>query len=219
MPGQVITVAQQKGGSGKTTLSVNLAVAFAQMGHKVAVIDSDAQGSLGRWFMTRLEQTGGEPGVDFSTASAWGVAYEVDKYRKTHDVIIIDTPPKIDSDMRPALRSSSLVVVPIAASEVDMWATEGVLELAAREGKVVMAVLNRAKSGTRLAAKMLEQLGALDVVPAATVLANRVVYAESLGKGLGVAEVSRNAPATEEIKALTAEVDAALGALSKQAAE
>ena len=59
MPGQVITVAQQKGGSGKTTVSVNLAVAFAQMGRKVAVIDSDAQGSLGRWFMTRLEQTGG----------------------------------------------------------------------------------------------------------------------------------------------------------------
>jgi len=62
-------------------------------------------------------------------------------------------------------------------------------------------------------------LGALDVVPASTVLANRVVYAESLGKGLGVVEVARNAPATEEIKALAAEVDAALGALAKQAAE
>lgn len=219
MPAQVITVAQQKGGSGKTTLSVNLAIAFAQMGRKVAVIDSDAQGSLGRWFMTRLEHTQGAPGVDFSTASAWGVSYEVDKYRKTHDVIIIDTPPKIDSDMRPALRASSLVVVPIAASEVDMWATEGVLELAAREGKVVMAVLNRAKAGTKLAAKMLAQLGELDVVPAATVLSNRVVYAESLGQGLGVSEVSRTAPATLEIAALAREVDAALGALSKQAAE
>lgn len=219
MAGQVITVAQQKGGSGKTTLSVNLAVAFARKGKKVAVIDSDAQGSLGRWFMTRLEETKGAPGLDFSTASAWGVSYEVDKYRKTHDIIIIDTPPKIDSDMRPALRASDLVLVPIAASAVDMWATEGVLELAGREGKVVMAVLNRARAGTKLATRMLAEMGELNVVPAATVLANRVAYAETLGQGRAVTELSATAPASAEVTDLLREVEAALKALSKQPAE
>ena len=213
MAGQVVTVAQQKGGSGKTTLTANLAVAWVQAGKSVAVIDSDAQGSLGRWFMTRLERTEGNPGLDFSTASAWGVSYEVDKYRKTHDLVLIDTPPKIDSDMRPALRCSDLIICPIAASDVDMWATEGVLELAQRESKVVMAVLNRAKAGTKIAAKIQTEIEGLAVSSAHTVLANRVAYAEALGQGKGVTELGGAQVASDEIKALAREVEAALGAI------
>ncbi|MEL7089322.1 MAG: ParA family protein, partial [Planctomycetota bacterium] len=119
MSGKTFTIAQQKGGSGKTTLAVNLAVAFRTLGHSVAVLDTDPQGSLGRWFMARVERLG-DPGIEFSTATAWGVSYEVDKLRKAHDVVLIDTPPKADSDLRPALREADLVVVPVAASAVDL---------------------------------------------------------------------------------------------------
>ena len=52
--GQVITVAQQKGGSGKTTIAANLAVAYVREGKSVALLDTAPQGSLGRWFMVRL---------------------------------------------------------------------------------------------------------------------------------------------------------------------
>ncbi|MEO0692316.1 MAG: ParA family protein, partial [Pseudomonadota bacterium] len=128
--GHVITVAQQKGGSGKTTIAVNLAVAFARHGRSVALLDTDPQGSLGRWFMTRREL--GLEDLEFSTASAWGVSYECDKLRKEHDYVIVDTPPKVDADLRPALRESDLVIVPVAASQVDVWATESVLDLARR---------------------------------------------------------------------------------------
>ncbi|MEL6516481.1 MAG: ParA family protein, partial [Pseudomonadota bacterium] len=81
--GHVITVAQQKGGSGKTTIAANLAVAFARQGRSVALLDTDPQGSLGRWFMARREL--GLEDLEFSTASAWGVSYECDKLRKEHD--------------------------------------------------------------------------------------------------------------------------------------
>ena len=60
------------------------------------------------------------------------MSYECDKLRKLHDFVIIDTPPKIDADLRPALREANLVLVPVASSQVDLWATEGVLEMAAR---------------------------------------------------------------------------------------
>ena len=124
MSGKVIAVVQQKGGSGKTTLAVNLAVTCLKRGLSVAILDTDPQGSLGRWFMTRRERLG-EAGLEFSTSSAWGVSYECEKLKKTADLVIVDTPPKVDADLRPALREADLVLVPVASSHVDLWATEG----------------------------------------------------------------------------------------------
>ncbi|MCH8467974.1 MAG: ParA family protein [Roseinatronobacter sp.] len=207
--GKVITVAQQKGGSGKTTLAVNLGVMLVRGGARVAFLDTDPQGSLGRWFMTRAED-GRAEGMDLSTASAWGVGYEVGKLRDTADFVIIDTPPKADSDLRPALRVADLVIVPVASSHVDLWATDGVLDLTRREGREVMVVLNRARAGTRLGAEILEAAQALDASLAETQIANRVAYAETLGQGLGAIEGARSPAIRTELEALMAEVNARL---------
>ncbi|MGL4311143.1 MAG: ParA family partition ATPase [Paracoccaceae bacterium] len=204
MAGTVITIAQQKGGSGKTTLAVNLAVAFSKAGRSVAVLDTDPQGSLGRWFMARRDLLG-EAGIEFSTASAWGVSYECEKLKRQVEVIIIDTPPKVDADLRPALREADLVLVPVAASHVDLWATDSVLDLARREGKRTLLVMNRVKAGTRLAAEVAEAAAGMDAELAASRLSNRVVYAETLGQGRGVSEAGKS-PATDEVQALAKEV-------------
>ncbi|MBK1636353.1 ParA family partition ATPase [Rhodovulum adriaticum] len=206
MAGTIITIAQQKGGSGKTTLAANLAVAFARQGLSVALLDTDPQGSLGRWFMTRHEARTDGPGMEFSTASAWGVGYETEKLARAHDIVLIDTPPKADSDLRPALRAAALVLVPVAASHVDLWATEGVLDLARREDRQVLVVLNRMRAGTRLATEIGETAAGLGSDLAAAQLANRVAYAEALGQGRGVHELPRHGPASTEIDALAAEV-------------
>ncbi len=207
--GQVITIAQQKGGAGKTTLAVNLAVGFAKAGKSVALMDIDPQGSAGRWFMTRADSTE-DPGLTFSTASAWGVSYEVRKLSEAHDIVIIDTPPKADSDLRPALRAADLVLVPIASSQLDLWAVEAVLYLAERERKPTMMVMTRSRAGTRLAAEVLQQASELDAGIADGMMANRVVYAESLGKGKAALEFPKG-PAHEEITQLVAEIDSVLG--------
>lgn len=203
--GKVITIAQQKGGSGKTTLAVNLGVMLARAGHKVAFLDTDPQGSLGRWFMTRVDQDRAD-GMEFSTASAWGVGYEVTKLRDAAEFVIIDTPPKADSDLRPALRVADLVLVPIASSHVDLWATDGVLDLARREGREVLLVMNRARAGTKLGAEILEAAKALSADLADTQIANRVAYAESLGHGLAAIEGGTNPALKAEMEALLAEV-------------
>ncbi|MBC7156516.1 MAG: ParA family protein [Rhodobacteraceae bacterium] len=208
MAGTVITIAQQKGGSGKTTLAVNLAVAWARAGRSVALLDTDPQGSLGRWFMTRRERLGAA-GVEFSTASAWGVSYEVEKLRRAADMVIVDTPPKVDADLRPALREAALVLVPVATSHVDLWATEGVLDLARRERRPALIVLNRTRPGTRLGAEVATAAAALDARVAVASLGNRVIYAETLGEGLGVLESARGRTAGAEVQALAAELDAA----------
>ena len=199
--GKVIAVVQQKGGSGKTTLAVNLAVAYARRGLTVALLDTDPQGSLGRWFMAR-----GDAGMDFTTSSAWGVSYECEKLRRVADVILIDTPPKVDADLRPALREADLVLVPVASSHVDLWATEGVLDLARREGKPATVVLNRMRAGTRLSEDVAAAAAALDATVAGTRIANRNLYAETLGQGLGIADVQRRGAAADEIATLADEV-------------
>jgi chromosome partitioning protein len=206
--GHVITIAQQKGGSGKTTLAVNLATALAARGLSVALLDTDPQGSLGRWFMARRDRLGAA-GMEFSTASAWGVSYECEKLKKAHDIVIVDTPPKVDADLRPALREAALVLIPVASSHLDLWAVEGVTDLITREGRPALIVLNRTKAGTRLAAEVAQAAGDLADVAAAT-LSQRVAYAETMGQGLAATEV--RGPARAEVAALADEVLARLTA-------
>ncbi|WP_134679370.1 ParA family partition ATPase [Paracoccus ravus] len=206
MAGRIITVAQQKGGSGKTTIAVNLAVALRGRGHSVALLDTDPQGSMGRWFLERLERLGEDAGLEFSTSSAWGASYESEKLKKHHDFVIIDTPPKIDSDLRPALRVAALVIVPVAASQVDLWATEGVLDLARREKCETLIVLNRTRPNTRLVGEIAGKASELGAEVAAVQIANRVAYAETLGMGLGAADTARSPIARGEIEALADEV-------------
>ncbi|KAF0675263.1 ParA family partition ATPase [Profundibacterium mesophilum] len=208
MAGKVITVAQQKGGAGKTTLAANLAVAFARAGHRTALIDTDPQGSLGRWFMTRRESI--EPGMEFSTASAWGVGYECDKLRKQADIILVDTPPKVDSDLRPALRESDLLLIPVATSKVDLWATESILDMAQRVDRPVMLVLNRFKARTTVSEEVMAEIDRLGAPRANAVIGNRIVYARTMGDGRGVLEEARGAWSSE-LEALTQEIAGEIG--------
>lgn len=210
MSGHVITIAQQKGGAGKTTLAINLALGLVRAGKSVAVVDTDPQGSLGRWFMTRLER-GGDPQLEFATASAWGVSYEVRKLADAHDIVIIDTPPKADSDLRPALRAAHLVLVPLATSHVDLWATESVLDLAEREDIPSVVVMTRGRAGTKLSAEIAEQVRELGTHIAKAGLANRVAYAQTLGEGRAAVEAGAG-PARDEVDALAAEVAERLSA-------
>lgn len=205
--GKVVTLAQQKGGSGKTTVAANLAVALAGRGLTVALIDTDPQGSLGRWFLARRGRPGGA-GLEFSTASAWGVSFECEKLRRVADVVIVDTPPKVDADLRPALREADLVLVPVAGSRLDLWAVDGVMDLIAREERRALIVLNRVKGGTRLTEAVAREAEGLGTVAAAR-LSARVAYAEALGEGRAVTEA--RGPAGAEVQALADEVLAALG--------
>ncbi len=213
MTGQVITIAQQKGGAGKTTIAANICVALANAGARVALIDTDPQGSLGRWYLARFERGAGA-GIELATASAWGVGYEIGKLSASFDYVIVDTPPKADSDLRPALRAADLVLVPVSVSQLDIWATEGLLDLIAREKADALVVLNRFRAGTNLGGEVAASAAEFGAEIAAQRLGNRIAYAETMGDGGSVMDAARHKLAAGEIAALTGEIRARLGAKS-----
>jgi chromosome partitioning protein len=204
---KVITVAQQKGGAGKTTVAAHIAVALAQKGNRVAIIDIDPQGSLGYWHRVREEKFGeGYTGLTFNSLSGWRVGSEVSRLRKQVDFIIIDSPPHTETEARTAIRSADMIVVPVQPSPTDLWATKATLDLAKAEKLPVKVVLNRVPPNSRLAQTIAAELPEL----ADTVLGNRVLFASSLMEGRTATEMEPNSVAAQEIKALVKEITAVL---------
>lgn len=212
MSGHIICVAQQKGGAGKTTIVSNLAIAFLEEGKRVVLIDTDPQGSLGKWMDIREETLGEHAHLRFATATAYGMSRAVREFRNEADVILVDTPPKADSDVRSVLRESDLILVPVAASQADVWATHDILDLADRAQKPTYIVLNRTRVGTRVGEDVARSVAELEAKQLRSSLASRVIYAEALGRGLGVMEAKKTGSASDEVRALAAEVSAILTA-------
>jgi chromosome partitioning protein len=211
MSAQIICVAQQKGGAGKTTLVSNLAIAFLQAGKPVGLLDTDPQGSLGKWLDIREDTLGEDENLWFATATAYGISRALRGMADRAEVILVDTPPKADSDIRQVLREADLVLVPVAASQADVWATHDVLDLADRAETPTHIVMNRTRSGTRVGEQVADAVAGLEAKPLQATLANRVVYAEALGRGLGVMEIKRAGAATHDVRALADEVSGLLG--------
>ena len=207
MLSKVITISQQKGGSGKTTLAVNLALAFIKYHNlKVAVIDTDPQGSLGKWFMIRTEKKVSNDNLTFKTASLWGAQYESKTLKKDHDIVIIDTPPKIESDARPSIESADLVLIPVAASHVDFWATGAIVDIAKKANKKILIQINRSSQRSKLITKTNEFIKSLDLLATKTIIGNRQIFASSMGEGKTAVEKQKKSNAVEEIKQLSEQI-------------
>ena len=207
MLSKVITISQQKGGSGKTTLAVHLALAFIKYHSlKVAVIDTDPQGSLGKWFMIRTEKKVSNDNLTFKTASLWGAQYESKTLKKDHDIVIIDTPPKIESDARPSIESADLVLIPVAASHVDFWATGAIVDIAKKANKKILIQINRSSQRSKLIGKTNEFIKSLDLSATKTIIGNRQIFAASMGEGKTAVEKQKKSSAVEEIKQLSEQI-------------
>ncbi len=206
----VITVAQQKGGTGKTTLAANIAAALAP-GQRVALLDIDPQRTLTRWHALRTARPTPAPAIGFSDVAGWRLAAELDRLRRSHDVVVIDSPPQVDTDAKLAVRGADIVLVPVQPSPPDVWAAEATLKLAADEGRVARLVLSRVPASSRLRDAVRADVAARGLPALRSELGNRTGFALAFAAGLGVIEAEPRSAAADEMRALLAELQGMQG--------
>jgi chromosome partitioning protein len=207
MTATIITIAQRKGGAGKTTLAAHLGVALANAGHVVGLIDTDPQASLAQWHERREERLGHhDTSLDFAAVTGWRAAVEIASLARDNEIVLIDSAASTDPETRSAIRCAGLVLVPVQPSPVDVWATLPTLDIAQQEGVPALLVLNRVPARALLTAAMRERLADYDVGLAHSGIGNRVALAAAFAEGKGVAETAQAALAAAEIASLADEV-------------
>jgi chromosome partitioning protein len=202
MSARVVTVAQQKGGAGKTTLVVQLATALAAEGRKVAVVDIDPQATLTGWMRIREHEARSVPELRFAMVGGWRLGVELDRLVREVELVLVDTPPHAESEAKAAVRRADLVLVPCQPSPADIWASRATFDLAAKEGRPARLVWMRVPPRGRAVEEARTAVARAGWPVAAAELANRQAYVGSFAKGLGVVEAEPKGPAAQEVRAL-----------------
>ena len=206
MTGLVITIAQRKGGAGKTTLVAQLAVAWVRQGARVAVLDIDPQGSLVAWVDLRRGPLGADAiGFDFAALSGWRAAPWINDRARLTDIVVIDNPPHAETEAQIAVRAAGLVLIPVQPSPLDLWATEATLKMVRNERRRSLIVLNRVPPRSSMTDRIAADL-AMSAPIAAARIGNRVALVRAMASGLGVGESESTSHAAAEIAALADEV-------------
>jgi chromosome partitioning protein len=198
--GKIITFANQKGGSGKTTLSANLAVLWANSGYKVAVVDADAQQSLTYWLRARKKYYLNEPlGIDSFPFHPRDLKNDLQNIKRKYDFIIIDSPPSITFESVQIVKSVDAIYVPVQPSPLDLMATIPFLKIVSEEKKKAIVILNRVMPRAKLTDAMIMRLRYAGAKIARSRISGKIIYAETFTVGRGVVDISVTSDSSKEI--------------------
>ncbi len=198
---KTVAILSQKGGTGKTTLSLHLAVAAQQAGHVAVVIDLDPQASAAGWKDSRQNET---PIVISVPAARLSQALQA-ATNGGADLVVLDTAPHSGEVALAAAEAADLVLIPCRPGILDLRAigtTVRVVKLAGKPAYVVLNTVPPRASNVLADARAAVAVHGLNVAPVA--LQQRAAYAHSLTVGQTAQEYEREGKAAEEIAALYA---------------
>lgn len=203
----IFGVLNQKGGVGKTTLSVNLAAYLAKAGARVLLIDADPQGSALDWAAARE----GDPLFSVVGFPRPSIHKEIAHIGTGYDHIVIDGPPRVTDLARSAIMASDIVVIPVQPSPYDIWAAEEVVKLVDearvyKENIKTAFVINRKITNTAIGRDVRDALAAYSIHVLQASVTQRVVFAEAAAHGQAVFEIEKSGIAAAEIEAVAIEL-------------
>lgn len=220
MPAKIVTIFNQKGGVGKTTLSVNLSYEAELRGLTTLLINIDPQGSAVSWIANAPDDNPFPAAVIDLSALGTKVRSEIEKHFNNYDLIVIDCPPnKEQKTAQAALMVSDVVVIPVDPTPMSLVASDQALQLIDEvkvyNDELQTLIMASKMERTNLAKGVLATLQETeDAITMSSCTTNLVAYAEAFFYGTGVSAVPGAIKATEEIKAVADEVFSYLDNLS-----
>lgn len=203
----IIALLNQKGGSGKTTIAINLAFAIATGGAKVLLVDSDPQGSARDWAAVRVEPNPFTVvGIDRPI-----LHQEVPKLSEAYDFTIIDGAPRVTDLTRSAILASDQILIPVQPSPLDVWASAEIVSLI-NEAKMYKPslicnfVINRKITNSLIGKDVVDALAQYEIPILNTHIIQRVVFADAFSQGSAVVEYDPKSGASQEIRSLQEEL-------------
>jgi chromosome partitioning protein len=185
-----------KGGTGKSTVAIHLAVAASQAGRHVTLVDTDPQASAMTW---ASERTAPEPQI--IAAPAYDAAKQI-VAQDGRDLIVIDTAPRAEAAITSLAREADLIVIPVHCTMLDLVASQVAFRMAQSSGRPFVVVFNAVNPRGLEVAEVREELSAQGYKVAPSILAHRTSYARALSSGLAVTEFEEQGRAAKEITSL-----------------
>ncbi|NJM94246.1 MAG: ParA family protein [Cytophagales bacterium] len=217
----IITIANTKGGAGKSTTCANLAVELTKLGHKVCVIDADRQASLMGWSRVReylIESGENIPPILTLQAEGTSLVNSAVEQRDKGAFVLIDSPGTKDPNHRMSLLRADFVLAPCSPSPVELWALtnlfDSLAELSEKQFRriPVLLLLNRVKARTNIEASLefiKNDLGFFENKSNSvfkTEIGDRIDYQHAFGRGLGISEFDPKSKAAKEMKEVAKEL-------------
>jgi len=208
---KIISLLNQKGGCGKTTISINLAYSFKKEGYKTLLVDTDPQGSARDWNASNDGEILPVIGLDRES-----LATDIKAVKEGYDYIFIDGAPSIEKMLVAAVKISDLILIPVQPSPYDIWATSDLVDLIkarqeVTEGKPLASfVISRAIKNTKLSDEAREALKGYGLPVLRSYTTQKVVYPTQASKGNTVFADESNT-ASLEIESIKNEILEILG--------
>lgn len=208
---KVISVLSQKGGSGKSTIAINVSRCLQLKGYNVALIDTDPQASAREWNALASDEFFPVYGCDKGISEK-----EIRQLEKLADFVVIDGAPRIEKSMTDAIRLSDFILIPLKPSQFDIWACKDSIELVQARMQIdenlqaglVLSQTNKQTNLTKDVVQFISDNFDIPLLTSSTGL--RVSYAEVLSQGGTVFE-GNSREAKEEIVGITDEILTMLG--------